>query len=91
MCAKECDNRPKLTKCKWGLWGDQGEGNRGFCDTVGTPEGLQLGKGESLTCDLPAGPQSPLCAQVKAASRREAARFKLPTPSALSDLSGTAV
>ena len=54
MCAKECDNRPKLSKCKWGLWGDQGEGNRGFCDIVGTPEGLLLGKGESLTCDLPA-------------------------------------
>lgn len=63
MCAKECDNWPKLSKCKWGLWGDQGEGNRGFCDIVGTPKGLLLGKGESLTCDLPAGPQSPLCAQ----------------------------
>lgn len=60
MCAKECDNQPKLAKCKWGLWGDQKEGNRGSCDIVGAPEGLLLGKGESLTCDPAAGPQSPL-------------------------------
>ena len=59
MCAKECDNWPKLSKCKLGLWGDQGEGNRGFCDIVGTPRASCLERESRLPVICLLGPRAP--------------------------------